>query len=301
MRKIIDVSVNFRPNTEIGIYAYLGIPKEKIQRVEPEQFITQMDEAGVAMAGLVASVVANGVGGKILATHADDVAAVVKAYPDRFFGWVGVNPLARAMKTLRYIEYGIKELGFKGVHVYPHWFGYPINDRIYYPIYSKCAELGVPIALQVGTNTPRSGSKCRGSPHPPGRCGLSLSGTQAHRSPHRNSLDPRDDHAGQESRERLHHRGCPSPPAVGKSPDGLYQQEEWLNKDGSYKVMWGTDWPMQTFDRSLKEVRDLGFPPEIEERLLGENAIRIFGSGCFIEIHPYSHSRKIERSPHHKT
>ena len=54
MGRIIDVSVNFRPNTEIGIYEYLGIPREEAQKVEPERFIAWMDEAGVAMAGLVA-------------------------------------------------------------------------------------------------------------------------------------------------------------------------------------------------------------------------------------------------------
>jgi predicted TIM-barrel fold metal-dependent hydrolase len=277
MRRIIDVSVNFRPNTEIGIYDYLGIPREEAQRVEPEKFIVQMDRAEVAMAGLVASVVANGVGGKILATHVDDVAEVVKAHPDRFFGWVGVNPLARAMETLRYIEYGIKEMGFKGVHVYPHWFGYPINDRIYYPIYTKCAELDVPIALQVGTNTPRSGSKCVGRPillddvacHFPELklIGLHIGTPWTHEMTmlarnHQNVFIIADAH----------------PPRQWEKPLIDYiTQEEWLNKDGSYKVMWGTDWPMQTFDQSLKEVKDLGLPPEIEARLLGENAIRIFG------------------------
>ncbi|MGP2435480.1 amidohydrolase family protein, partial [Listeria monocytogenes] len=52
----------------------------------------------------------------------------------------------------------------KGVHVYPHWFGVPINDRLYYPIYAKCCELGVPITLQVGTHSMRSGAKCVGRP-----------------------------------------------------------------------------------------------------------------------------------------
>jgi len=163
MAKIIDVSVNFRPHTEVGIYDYLGIPREEARMVDPEWIIPEMDRAGVAMAGLVANVSADGIGGQILFTHVDEVAPVVAAHPDRFFGWVGINPL-EGMKTLRYIDYGIKELGFKGVHVYPHWFGYPVNDRIYYPIYAKCAELEVPIALQVGTNTPRSGAKCVGRP-----------------------------------------------------------------------------------------------------------------------------------------
>jgi predicted TIM-barrel fold metal-dependent hydrolase len=276
MGRIIDVSVNFRPHPEIGIYEYLGLKKEAAHAVDPEKFIAEMDKSGVAMAGLVANVVANGIGGEELATHVDEVAPVVKAYPKRFFGWVGINPL-KGMATLRYIEYGIKELGFKGVHVYPHWFGYPINDRIYYPIYAKCAELGVPIALQVGTNTPRSGAKCLGRPmflddvahHFPELklIGLHIGTPWTHEMTmlarnYQNVLIIADAH----------------PPRQWEQPLIDYiTQKEWLNKDGSYKVMWGTDWPIQTFSQSLKEVDDLGFPSEIKERLLGENAIRIFG------------------------
>ena len=150
MAQIIDVSVNFRPHTEIGVYDYLGISRETAKRVDPEAFIAEMDRLGIAMAGLVAHVSANGIGGEVLMTHVDEVAPVIQAHPDRFFGWVGINPL-KGMETLRYIEYGIKDLGFKGVHIYPHWFGVPVNDRIYYPIYAKCAELGVPVTMQVGS------------------------------------------------------------------------------------------------------------------------------------------------------
>ena len=77
MAKIIDVSVNFRPHTEVGIYDYLGIPREKAQKVEPERTLAEMDEAGVAIAGLVANVSANGIGGEVLFTHVDEVAPVV--------------------------------------------------------------------------------------------------------------------------------------------------------------------------------------------------------------------------------
>jgi predicted TIM-barrel fold metal-dependent hydrolase len=235
-----------------------------------------MDRLGISMAGLVANVAANGIGGEELVTHVDEVAPVIKAHPDRFFGWVGINPL-KGMETLRYIEYGIKDLGFKGVHVYPHWFGAPVNDRIYYPIYAKCAELGVPITLQVGTNTPRSGARCVGRPillddvafHFPELklIGLHIGVPWTHEMTmlarnYENVFIIADAH----------------PPREWEKPLLDYiTEKEHSNKDGSHKVMWGTDWPIQMQEQSLKEVDELGFPPEIRDRLLGENAIRILG------------------------
>jgi len=276
MAKIIDVSVNFRPHTEVKFYDYMGIRRDAAHPLDPKAYISEMDRLGVAKAGLVANVSANGIGGEVLMTHVDEVAPVVKAHPDRFFGWVGINPL-KGMETLRYIDYGIKTLGFKGVHVYPHWFGVPVDDRIYYPIYAKCCELGVPIALQVGTNTPRSGAKCVARPillddvafHFPELklVGLHIGWPWTHEM----TMLARN-------YENVYIIADAHPPREWEKPLLDYiTQKEWINKDGSYKVMWGTDWPVQMLEPSLKEVDELNFPPEIKDRLLGENAIRIMG------------------------
>ena len=48
------------------------------------------------------------------------------------------------------MEWGIKELGFVGAHLYPHWFGMEPDHARYYPFYAKCCELDVPIQMQVG-------------------------------------------------------------------------------------------------------------------------------------------------------
>ncbi len=47
------------------------------------------------------------------------------------------------------------------------------------------------------------------------------------------------------------------------------------NVDGTQKVMWGTDWPMQQFTESLRQVEELGLDPEIKAALIGGNAERI--------------------------
>ena len=54
------------------------------------------------------------------------------------------------MAGLQKLERGIRDYGFVGVHMYPHWFELAPDHARYYPIYAKCCELDVPIMLQVG-------------------------------------------------------------------------------------------------------------------------------------------------------
>lgn len=276
MAPIIDVSVNFKPHKELKLYDVLGIDRATMKPFDPEAYIGEMDANGVAMTGIVANVAQNGVRGELLATHVDEVYPVLQKHPDRFFGWCGINPLG-GMETLRYIEYAVKELGFKGVHVYPHWFGVPVNDRTYWPIYAKCCELEIPITLQVGRQSPRSGAKLSAKPEwledaafdfPE----LKLIGlhigvpfdwemTSAAMS-HENVFIIADAHPPVEWSQTL---------------IDYISKRSLVNKDGHLKVMWGTDWPVQNLTTSLQQVRDLGLEPDILDGLIGGNAARILG------------------------
>ena len=44
----------------------------------------------------------------------------------------------------------VREYGFVGAHLYPHWFELAPDHARYYPFYAKCCELDVPIMMQVG-------------------------------------------------------------------------------------------------------------------------------------------------------
>lgn len=272
--KVIDVTANFRPHPELGLYKYLGVEGGK--PFDADEYIAEMDQAGVAMTGIVAGVVANGVGGKPLITDPEAVFAAVEKHPTRYFGWMGVHPLD-PMGAVKAIEHGITDLGFKAVHVYPHWFGVPINDRLYYPIYAKCAELGVPIGLQVGSQSMRSGAKLSGRPV--------LLDDVAFDFPELKILGlhigtPWADEMTMLCRnhENVYIVADAHPPRQWEPELLDYIQEvEWTNKDGSQKVLWGTDWPVQRPADSLAEVRQLGLQPEIEARLLGQNAVEVLG------------------------
>ena len=77
------------------------------------------------------------------------IAGLVDAHPDRFSGLIGVDP-SNIMESLAEVEHAVRDLGFVGAHLYPHWFDEAPDAAKYYPFYAKCCELGVPIQMQVG-------------------------------------------------------------------------------------------------------------------------------------------------------
>src|SRR5688572_23210556 len=163
---LINAVINYRLHPELKPTGY--VPGEKATPINADEYLPLMDEAGVAMTGIMANVAAVNINGQRPVKVLDDVTAdlvqiEIAKHPDRYFGWVGVHPFG-GTQTIRYIDYAINTLGFKGVHVYPHWFGINVNDRVYYPIYSKCAELGVPIAMQFGLGGHRGNRRSVGSP-----------------------------------------------------------------------------------------------------------------------------------------
>jgi predicted TIM-barrel fold metal-dependent hydrolase len=88
----------------------------------------------------------------------DEVAAFVKAYPDRFVGVASVD-LMRPMEAVRELRRAVRQLGLRGLRVLPWLWGLPPNDRHYYPLYAECIELGVPCCLQVGHTGPLRASE----------------------------------------------------------------------------------------------------------------------------------------------
>jgi hypothetical protein len=82
-------------------------------------------------------------------TTIDEVAQYTTRYPDRFVGLAGYNPF-RIKESLREIEQGVKQYGFKGVYVHIYGFDIPLSDAKMYPLFAKCVELDIPVSMQVG-------------------------------------------------------------------------------------------------------------------------------------------------------
>ena len=131
--------------------AQVRLDKRYWRGIPVSQYLRKMDRAGIERSLLIAVRAGDlNVRGSF-ELPIDRVAAVCARWPDRFSGLAGVDPF-RGMKGLADLTYAVKECGFVGAHLYPHWFGLAPDHAKYYPYYAKCAELGVPIMMQVGHN-----------------------------------------------------------------------------------------------------------------------------------------------------
>jgi hypothetical protein len=110
--------------------------------------------------GWIAALEANGVerlvftGRQTEGTEGHDVgneyvAETVRRFPGKVIGFAGINPL-RGMKSVAAVEHAIRHLGLKGVSIDPYGGPVEANDRRLYPVYAKCAELGVPVVITCG-------------------------------------------------------------------------------------------------------------------------------------------------------
>jgi Predicted metal-dependent hydrolase of the TIM-barrel fold len=282
MATVVDASINFRGKLKLPFYQSELRRAARERAGTPytaERLIPALDDAGVDKAVLIASVAAVGVGGEIDGIHVDEVYPEIQKAPDRIFGYAGINPLEDIKTNLAYINYAVNELDFRGVHIYPHWFGMRIDDKKYYPIYAKCAELGVPIMLQVGHPTPRNRAKVAAHP-------LWLDDI-AYDFPELTILGI---HIGSPWVDDMMMM-CRGYENVYMVADA-HQPSTWepqlieyingggrRNLDGWEKVIWGSDWPIQDIKEALGEVRALNLNERALEHVLGLNAMRVMNLG----------------------
>lgn len=114
------------------------LDKARALEMPLETFVQQMDAAGVAW-------------GALRSTDNDRTAAIVAQYPQRFLGQVLVNP-HDGMQAVRELERAVKELGLHSLYASPFRYGIAPNHKKFYPLYSKAAELNIPVFVYVTMN-----------------------------------------------------------------------------------------------------------------------------------------------------
>jgi predicted TIM-barrel fold metal-dependent hydrolase len=160
--KIIDFRM--RPSTpemvsvaDSRAYKDLLMKKAKPydKRIYPvEETIREMDEVGIALGVIPGRDIETTYQWKVTNDH---LAEIVQKFPKRFVAFAGVDP-NKGMSAVREVERAVKGLGLKGVALDPYLHWKPANDKIFYPIYAKCAELEVPIMLTAGPGAHVPGS-----------------------------------------------------------------------------------------------------------------------------------------------
>ena len=281
MSGIIDIVVNMFTPQEVGLgqtgldedfKKQIRMPEEMRAGVTIPDYLKKMDQAGVERSLLIAVR-----GGDIRVPEGfevpyESVHSVCQEYPERFSGLAGVDPF-RGMQGLKDLEVAVKEYGFVGAHLYPHWCELPPDHRKYYPYYAKCCELDIPIMMQVGHNLIYSRNRRLPS------VGRPIYLDQV-------AIDFPDlkligIHIGIPWTEEMISI-CWKHENVFTAGDA-YAPKYWpeafvhyANSYGKHKVMFGTDWPVIDPIRAVDEFNDLNFRDEAKDLILRENAIRVF-------------------------
>ncbi len=237
-----------------------------------ENMIEMMEAAGISHGFLVANKTGQlGLPGSWHLPY-EVVAEAVQNHPGRFFGLAGIDP-TEGMEGVRALERAVKDYGFVGAHLYPHWFELAPDHAKYYPFYAKCVELDIPIQMQVGQSLIYYDKRPLRSVGRP----ITLD-TVACDFPELKLLGI---HVGIPWTDEMIAMAWKHPNVyiVADAHLPKYWPKQFVNYINTYgqdKVIFGTDFPVITFERFRAEVEKLNLRPDPKRKFLRENAIRVY-------------------------
>jgi len=257
------------PDSFWHIFRKYGVEERFRKGFSLDQILAEMDEAGVEI-GVASSF-------KFLDTWVvdnDETAAYIARAPDRFVGCFTVD-IRDPMPAMKEFRRCVEELGYRAFRVEPYQYGDgrttapPPTDRIYWPFYVACCEYDIPIAIQVGHTGPLLPSEC-GRPIHLDEVALTFP-----------ELRILGTHVGNPWEEEMMILAWKHPNVYVESsaraarhwPERL---KEFAGGYGQDKMIWGTDYPLLPFKRTVDDVYGCGFSDVATRKILRDNAARVF-------------------------
>jgi predicted TIM-barrel fold metal-dependent hydrolase len=266
MPRAIDTFVNVNmgsipvPEWLVRVAAdYFKRSDETFKDISIPELIEAMDGAGIEKC--------------IISTDAehpsDYVLSFPRANPERFVLSVSLDP-RNGMKAIRALETMVRDEPVVLARITPFMVGaIPPNEKEYYPVYSKCIELDLPIAINTGIPGPPMPGKCQDPMHLDEVCVFfpELKVVMAH------GADPWWDVA---IRLMIKYRNLylqTSAYAPRYFPPQLIQ---FMNTRGQDKIMFASDHPVLSFERCVREAAALDLREGVLDKFLYSNAERLF-------------------------
>jgi predicted TIM-barrel fold metal-dependent hydrolase len=126
---------------------YFNAGDAMFQSRELPELLDEMDALGVRRAVLMTNVI----------RPSKRAARFAEAHPDRFKLGLGGHDLLRPMPMLRALESFVANEPVAYACMGPSFWGdgcYAPTDPVYYPLYVKCCELGLPLCMNTGLPGP---------------------------------------------------------------------------------------------------------------------------------------------------
>ena len=244
------------------------------ERVALEYFKRSADEVfrDLSSTELIEMMDAQGVERAILSVKTDypnrEVLEFADRHPDRFGLAANADP-RRGMAGLRDLERLAKNHPVVVVQVVPCLLDLPPSDRSYYPLYTRCLDLELPISINVGIPGPPLPSACQDPMHLDPVCLFfpELKIIMA------NGADPWWDVAIRLMLKYTNLHLMTSAYAPKYLPAELLH---FMNTRGQDKVLFASDHPFLTMERCLREAQALDLRDGVLDKYLFANAQRLF-------------------------
>lgn len=224
---------------------------------------------------------ANGVERAILLTRLgkkeDRAQRYANARPDRFSLGVGGMNLLRPMPSLRDLQSFVADHPVSFAVVGPSFWGdgmYPPSDAVYYPLYTKCCELELPLCLNTGIPGPPIPGEAQNPMHLDRVCVRfpELRLCMIH------GAEPWWDLAIRLMLKYRNLRLMTSAWSPKRLPESLLH---YMRTRGKNRILFASDYPVLSMERCLGEARALELEPEVLEGWLHGNAETFFfGEGA---------------------
>lgn len=241
-------------------YMFKDVPEGLDPEVDPvAATLGEMDRFGVEKA--------------VISVHDEDGQRAMKTHPDRFipnfFGADGNEGMAAVRKIVEaYETYGITSVGLFPAGCIPQ---IPIDDKRWYPVYAKCAELELPVFITTGVPGPRFPMACQKVELVDEICWYfpELKVIMRH---------------GGEPWDELAVKLLLKWPNLYYSTSAFtpkhYPQSiiDYANTRGADKIMFAGYWPWGlTMERVFRDLPNVPFADHVWPKFLRENALRLLG------------------------
>lgn len=269
MRKVIDclVNVHFGEREQPGYMLqvrddYFKGPASLYAQVELGELTDEMDEHGVEKAVLMYS----------MAKPSKTALEFAGKCPDRFSLAINGVDLLHPVSSLRELESLVANLPVVYTTAGPSFWGdgqYPPTDAAYYPLYYKCAELGLPLCMNTGLPGPPIPGEVQNPIYLDRVC---------YRFPELrlcmiHGADPWWDTAIRLLMKYRNLRLMTSAWSPKRLPDSLIH---FMRTRGKDKIIFGSDWPVLRMSRVVPEALALELPGDVLDNYLYNNAQEFF-------------------------
>lgn len=241
-------------------YMFKDIPDEIDADADPVAVtLMNMDRFGVAKAMI-----------NVGNPTRDDPARAARSFPDRFLPCLDIDPRNGVDEVRRIRKYD-DEFGLVAVTTFPAGCRTSINAAPYYPIYSTCVELGLPIFINAGVPGPRVPMEPQKVEHLDEVCWFFPELTIVMR----HGAEPWEELAVKLMLKwpNLHYSTSAFAPRY--YPKAII---DYANTRGADKIIYGGYFPMGlTLERIFGELPGVGLREEVWPKFLRDNARRVLG------------------------